>query len=597
MALRVAPRRRCAGDAFVVGGSIRLAATVRPAMTRAALLGGVWLGALAAFATDDAHAQQGPFLYVPNQGSNSVTVIDTPTNTTVPPATAVQSQPTTAAVRGDESLVYVTNSNSNTVSLINTANNTVVATINVGANPLGVAVSPDGTRAYVTNNGLASNSVSVINTATNTVVTTINGFGLPSGVAISPDGTRAYVTNIGTNNVSVINTATNTVVATVPVGSVPNAVAFSPDGTRAYVANNGSLGTNGVSVINTGTNAVVAIIDVGANPNGVAVSPDGTRAYVANTNGNSVSVINTADNTVVTTITGFNFPDGVVFSPDGTRAYVTNTNGGNVSVIDTATNTVVGAPIPAGNLPQILGVCSNGNALLASGLTFKANTSGALACTLASGPSGASGPVFTGGTLQIAGANIASSLPITLQSQGGTIDTNGNNATLSGTISGPGSLTKIGLGILTLSGSSTYTGATNVNAGALQAGAVNAFSPFSAFTVAPGATLALNNFNQSIGSLAGAGSVTLGSATLTTGNDNTSTTFSGTMSGTGGLSKIGTGTLTLAGSSTYTVRQRSTPVRCRPERRMCSARRARPQSTPAARSISAGLRRRSTRPT
>jgi hypothetical protein len=91
MALRVAPRRRCAGDAFAFGRSIRLATTVRPAMTRAALLGGVWLGALAAFATDDAQAQQGPFLYVPNSGSNSVTVIDTPTNTTVPPAIAVQS--------------------------------------------------------------------------------------------------------------------------------------------------------------------------------------------------------------------------------------------------------------------------------------------------------------------------------------------------------------------------------------------------------------------------------------------------------------------------------------------------------------------------
>jgi YVTN family beta-propeller protein len=80
-------------------------------MTRAALLGGVWPGALAAFATDDAHAQQGPFLYVPNQGSNSVTVIDTPTNTTVPPAIQldVGSNPITAAVRGDESLVYVTN--------------------------------------------------------------------------------------------------------------------------------------------------------------------------------------------------------------------------------------------------------------------------------------------------------------------------------------------------------------------------------------------------------------------------------------------------------------------------------------------------------
>ena len=72
-----------------------------------------------------------------------------------------------------------------------------------------------------------------------------------------------------------------------------------------------------------------------------------------------------------------------------------------------------------------------------------------------------------------------------------------------------------------LSGAGTYTGATAVNVGTLQAGAVNAFSPFSAFTIASGATLDLNSFNQTIGSLAGAGGVTLGSAILTTGNDNT----------------------------------------------------------------------------
>lgn len=63
--------------------------------------------------------------------------------------------------------------------------------------------------------------------------------------------------------------------------------------------------------------------------------------------------------------------------------------------------------------------------------------------------------------------------------------------------------------------------------------------------------LDLNNFNQAIGSLAGAGGVTLGSATLTTGSDGTSTTFSGTMSGTGGLTKIGNGKLTLTGNNSY----------------------------------------------
>jgi YVTN family beta-propeller protein/autotransporter-associated beta strand protein len=193
---------------------------------------------------------------------------------------------------------------------------------------------------------------------------------------------------------------------------------------------------------------------------------------------------------------------GVSFSPDGTRAYVTNQTSNDVAIIDTANNTVI-RTVSVGQSPVSPRMCSNGDALLAAGLTFKAQTSGALACTLASGPSGSTGPVFTGGTMQFAGSNITSALPISLQAAGGTFDTNGNNA--SGAISGPGSPTEIGAGTLTLAGASTYAGATSVNAGTLQAGAVNAFSPFSAFTIASGAALDLNSFNQTIGSLAGRG--------------------------------------------------------------------------------------------
>ena len=70
-------------------------------------------------------------------------------------------------------------------------------------------------------------------------------------------------------------------------------------------------------------------------------------------------------------------------------------------------------------------------------------------------------------------------------------------------------------------------------------------------TVNAGATFNLNNFAETIGSLAGAGNVTLGTAILTTG-DATSTTFSGVMSGTGGLTKQGAGIFTLSGANTYT---------------------------------------------
>ena len=168
-------------------------------------------------------------------GSNSVTVIDTPTNTTVPPAILVGISPFTAGVRGDGSLVYVANNGTNNVSAIDTATNTVVATIAVGNTPVGVTVSPDGTRVYAANQD--SNTVSVINTANNTVVATVLVGGAPQLIAFSPDGTRAYVANSSVGNVSVIDTSNNTVVATIGAGIAPTGVAVSPNGTRAYVTN------------------------------------------------------------------------------------------------------------------------------------------------------------------------------------------------------------------------------------------------------------------------------------------------------------------------------------------------------------------------
>ncbi len=125
--------------------------------------------------------------------------------------------------------------------------------------------------------------------------------------------------------------------------------------------------------------------------------------------------------------------------------------------------------------------------------------------------------------------------------------------TISGTIStGGGGVTKEGAGTVTFSGTNSYTGATNINAGTLALGANNALSDSTAVTVASGATLNLANYSDTVGSIAGAGSVTLGSGTLTAGAANGVTTFSGVISGTGGLTKTGTGTLTLSGNNTYT---------------------------------------------
>src|SRR5436190_21617340 len=76
-------------------------------------------------------------------------------------------------------------------------------------------------------------------------------------------------------------------------------------------------------------------------------------------------------------------------------------------------------------------------------------------------------------------------------------------------------------------------------------------SDLSNVTVGSGATFDLTG-SETVGSIAGAGNVTLAANTLTAGGSNASTTFSGIMSGTGGLTKAGTGTLTLSGVNSYT---------------------------------------------
>ncbi|WP_202359070.1 autotransporter outer membrane beta-barrel domain-containing protein [Mesorhizobium sp. 113-3-3] len=168
------------------------------------------------------------------------------------------------------------------------------------------------------------------------------------------------------------------------------------------------------------------------------------------------------------------------------------------------------------------------------------------------------GPItFNGGTLQ-AGANLTlPNVSILFGAAGGTIDTNGfdvsTTASMGDDSTPSGTFTKTGAGTLTVdgfSGNNTYATATNVAQGTLKAGLItNIFSANSAYTIESGATLDLNNFDQAIGSLAGAGAVNAGSGRLTTGGNNRSTVFSGVITGTNGLIKDGTGTFELSGSS------------------------------------------------
>ncbi len=283
--------------------------------------------------------------YIPNQGSNAVTVVDTGTNTALTGTgypISVGNEPTGAAVSPDGLRTYVTNRSSASLSIIDTTTDTVVATVSVGSAPAGVAVSPDGNKVYVANQG--GGSVSIIDAGSHVVLATATVGRAPWGVAVTPDGTKAYVPNGTDGTVSVIDAATNSTKTgagyPVNVGTSPAGVAISPDGSKAYVTNQGS---NSVSVINTASDTVSTTIttNIGSSPTGVAFSPDGSQAYVTGIGGTTVAVIDTSSDTVKTgtgyPITVGNGASSVAFSPDGATAYVVNSLGNSVSAINTST--------------------------------------------------------------------------------------------------------------------------------------------------------------------------------------------------------------------------------------------------------------------
>lgn len=152
--------------------------------------------------------------------------------------------------------------------------------------------------------------------------------------------------------------------------------------------------------------------------------------------------------------------------------------------------------------------------------------------------------------------SLANNSTITVAS-GGSFTVNRSNTVTQGTdfsgsaITGAGGFGQVGSGTTVLNAANTYTGATTISAGTLTLSGGSAIADTAEVSIASGAVLNLGA-SETIGSIAGAGNVALGSYTLTAGGDNSSTTLSGVISGSGGLTKSGAGMLTLTSNNTYT---------------------------------------------
>jgi DNA-binding beta-propeller fold protein YncE len=280
--------------------------------------------------------------YVVNTYQDSLTPIDTATNTAGSPiplggvSGSNGDNPTAIAITPNGATAYVLNSHAGTVTPFDLATNSPGPQIAAGSGA--IAITPNGATAYV----FGAFGVTPIDTATNTPGTLIPLVGVGS-IAITPNGATALVTERLVDKVTPIDTATNTAGPPIPMptGSNPDAIAITPNGATAYIA--GRSGTVIPLDLATDTAGTSIPMPLGADPTAIAITPNGDTAYVADSSLGTVTPISTATNTAGNPIHGQFGASGISVTPDGATAYVVDPS--SVTPINTATNTA-GTSIP-----------------------------------------------------------------------------------------------------------------------------------------------------------------------------------------------------------------------------------------------------------
>jgi YVTN family beta-propeller protein len=135
----------------------------------------------------------------------------------------------------------------------------------------------------------AGDNVHIIDPVTNKVVGVINGIEVNHGVAVAPDGTRIYVSDESESTLDVADSKTLQVIKRIPLSGHPNNIALSPDGQRVYVGIIQVPG--GVDVIDTSSLQNIKTLPTKGTIHNPYVTPDGKYVVAGSIVGKTVNVI------------------------------------------------------------------------------------------------------------------------------------------------------------------------------------------------------------------------------------------------------------------------------------------------------------------
>jgi YVTN family beta-propeller protein len=298
-----------------------------------------------------------------------------PTLPPLPSKIDVGANPQGLAVTPDGKKLYVANMSSNTVSVIDLSTGAVTKTISVGNGPVDVAVTPDSRKAFVVNQ--LDRSVTVIDAVNDTILGTITGLrDKPQELAAAPEGGSVYITNYSFSPLGRLDFDEHGNYTLTAIGSPSYplhgiAVDPLPSNPYLYLSYYASWWDYAVAKVDRGTgNPLVTKIPGYCYNWGAALA--GRKLYVARPGmvfpqqTYQVNVFDVDAEIWLTSVTLGRGPRGVASSPDNAFVYVANLYDDTVSVIKTAGNTVIDPPYPAGDGPADVAVSPDGKLLFVS---------------------------------------------------------------------------------------------------------------------------------------------------------------------------------------------------------------------------------------
>ena len=480
----------------------------------------------------------------------------------------------TLALSGTSTYTGKTTINAGTLSVNTLANTSTASALGapttVAKGTIAIGSTTTGATLAYTGSGSTTNRV-------------INLAGTTGGATLDASGTGALVfssaltvTGAGSKTLTLTgsNTAANTISGAIVNNSATNITSLVKSGAGTWVVGGANTFT-GSTTINGGTLSIATDTGLGTAPVAATANQLVLNGGTLNTsatltlNANRGTTINAGGGTIDVN-SGTTLTYNGILAGAGT---LDKSNTGTFILGGATTNTHTGDINVTGGTLQIAKTVAN----TAIGDTAAVTVATGANLTFSGGVSESIGSLAGGGTVNNSNAAVM------------TLTTGGSNAStnFSGVLQNSGgalSLVKTGTGTQTLSGATanTYTGTTSINDGALNlnksagvnalgTGAItvgdntglassanlvllasNQIADTAAVTLNSDGRLALNNFTESINTIAGTGLVDLStSGYLLVGANNGSSSFSGSLTGAGTLEKAGTGTLTFNSTISY----------------------------------------------